>query len=287
MIYIFLLLFLLLLFYSRYIEPGLFIMREREMISLKIIKRPVSILHVSDLHLKGQVPTRLIRIIRKALKKGPDLILFTGDFTECDQDLAHLDKLLREFPDRIPRFAVLGNHEFHHYPVLHVFHHTLFQSKPRDIRPLLDLFKRHHIQVLRNQTRFLKTAKASFALTGMEYTDHVDPLPSFHWTGIRKGYFHLLFFHSPDLLHFFKKEDYDGIDLILMGHTHGGQVRLPLIGPVVTRTRYTKWIVDGYARRHSTFISSHRGLGQSFQFRFFCRPELVLLRIKPPEAHSA
>ncbi len=92
--------------------------------------------------------------------------------------------------------------------------------------------------------------------------------------------FNILLVHSPDYLHHLKKEEYRKIDLILAGHTHGGQVRVPFFGHILTRTKYSHRIADGFKIYNKTYININRGLGQTVNMRFNCRPEAVLIDIK-------
>ena len=77
-----------------------------------------------------------------------------------------------------------------------------------------------------------------------------------------------------------------GWDLILAGHTHGGQVRLPVVGALVTNSHMPRRLVSGLAVMHGSVLHTSAGLGTSkyAPFRFLCRPEAVILDLRPAPA---
>jgi predicted MPP superfamily phosphohydrolase len=93
--------------------------------------------------------------------------------------------------------------------------------------------------------------------------------------------FHLVFGHAPDFaLHAAPA------DLLVAGHTHGGQVRLPVIGPLLTFSRVPRAWASGVTRLgHDRTLVVSRGIGlergHAPRLRFLCRPELVFLRLTP------
>ncbi|MDD3118923.1 MAG: hypothetical protein PHQ27_07085, partial [Victivallales bacterium] len=93
--------------------------------------------------------------------------------------------------------------------------------------------------------------------------------------------FSLVISHNPDAI-IPMEEHYASIDLILCGHTHGGQVRIPGLGAIETSSFYWRKFDYGHYRHDhtGTHLIVTSGLGQSgVPFRFFCRPEMVLIRL--------
>ncbi|MGQ9667156.1 MAG: metallophosphoesterase, partial [Anaerolineae bacterium] len=85
----------------------------------------------------------------------------------------------------------------------------------------------------------------------------------------------LLLAHSPDQV---REAEGRGVDLMLAGHTHGGQVRLPLLGAVVTGTRLGPRYAAGLFRWGDTWMYVTRGIGtRGLPIRFLCPPEITLL----------
>jgi predicted MPP superfamily phosphohydrolase len=74
-----------------------------------------------------------------------------------------------------------------------------------------------------------------------------------------------------------------GYDLIVAGHTHGGQVRLPIVGALVTNCSMPRRLVSGAIRMGAAILHISPGLGTSkyAPFRFWCRPEATLLELRP------
>jgi predicted MPP superfamily phosphohydrolase len=89
--------------------------------------------------------------------------------------------------------------------------------------------------------------------------------------------FLLLVSHTPDNFHWAVREGYD---LVLSGHTHGGQVRLPLIGPVFAPSLHGTRYASGTFARGSTMLHVSRGVSGIHPLRWFCRPEISLLTLR-------
>ncbi|MBC7188461.1 MAG: metallophosphoesterase [Calditrichaeota bacterium] len=97
--------------------------------------------------------------------------------------------------------------------------------------------------------------------------------------GIPEGSFRLLLAHSPDMVH--PAEDL-GIDLVLAGHTHGGQVRLPGVGALFSQTKIGRRYAAGLFSFGHTKLYVNRGIGNALvPFRLFCRPELTVIHLLP------
>jgi len=91
--------------------------------------------------------------------------------------------------------------------------------------------------------------------------------------------FTILLSHTPDYV---KEAQKAGIDLVLSGHTHGGQIRLPIIGPPIKRIALGRKYMQGLHRFGRTFLYVNRGIGTiHLPLRFLCPPEITLLKISP------
>lgn len=223
------------------------------------IERPLTIAVVADLQ-TDRVGDYERRALSAVLQARPDLILLPGDFVQAHgsqrrQAESDLRALLQELDFGAPlgAFAVRGNVERHGW--VGIFEGTGVTPFPRfDTRTLgpvsvsgLDLIDSFNRQV------------------------RVPAAPGFH----------IVFGHAPD----FALGDIDA-DLLVAGHTHGGQVRLPLIGPLITFSRVPRSWAAGVTRLASgaTLVVS-RGIGMERGYaprmRFLCRPELVLIELVP------
>jgi predicted MPP superfamily phosphohydrolase len=75
-----------------------------------------------------------------------------------------------------------------------------------------------------------------------------------------------------------------GIDLVLAGHTHGGQVRLPLVGALYSQTALGRKYAAGLFSFGKTTLYVNRGIGNALlPFRFLCRPEITVIHLLPQE----
>ena len=274
------LLFAMLLFfwYVIFYEPNHFILRERVIHSPKV-KSEVSILHLSDLHIDHARPSLLFSFMKKLAAKKADIIVMTGDLTNSDIGLNGLKESIRLLNHK-NIFAVLGNHDYYIYDFLYSFSPALSPRKPRDISKTIKCLDQCGVKLLKNRSVLLK--RYNMKLWGIEYTDHYDSVPQLPNLKSSAKSYNCLLVHTPDLIP--RIADWGNIDLFMAGHTHGGQVRLPGIGHVFSRTRFLKGmrrLVDGLNRYKGSMIHISRGLGQGITMRFRCYPEAVLLKIMP------
>lgn len=102
--------------------------------------------------------------------------------------------------------------------------------------------------------------------------------------GVPKDAPTVLLSHNPDII---KAAEAGRADLILAGHTHGGQIALPLVGPTYTQTeQLSRSEASGYSRRGRTQVYVHRGLGESVPVRFGAPPHVTFIRLLPARPHS-
>ncbi|HEX9062636.1 MAG TPA: hypothetical protein VF941_20890, partial [Clostridia bacterium] len=98
-----------------------------------------------------------------------------------------------------------------------------------------------------------------------------------------KDSFNILLYHTPDLIEDIQKNE--SVDLYLAGHTHGGQIRLPVYGALITLSKYGKRYEMGRYTVGNTVLYVNRGIGmeggKAPRLRVFCRPELSVYDIKP------
>lgn len=227
----------------------------------------IKIVHLTDLH-GASFGRNNQTLIRKIREQQPDLIVTTGDmYTGNDEkgkdtSLHLLSELAKEFPV----YVVNGEHD-----------------NDRDYEQEL---KENQVRVLRDTEETVTIGNSSLHLYGI---DNVYYAPSFSLTKLfgapDPNTFHLLLAHIPNAAAF---ESF-GADLVLCGDTHGGQVRLPWIGPVYYQgSWFPKFTYSGEIRdkglytigNTKMFISS--GLGNyPVPIRFGNRPEIAVLTISP------
>lgn len=269
---------ILLVWYVFLYEPSHFILREKSWTSRKL-KKELRILHLSDFHLKRDVPRTFYPFIERLAALDVDLVVLTGDLTHEDGGYFHLEKVLKKLKGKMI-YAVMGNHDAYSYSPIHRILPVHIEPEKRHNRSYFQILKRCGVRLLRNEEVQIK--RSDMRIWGAEYTDDVDPLPPLPDYRKSSRTFNCLMVHTPDLIPSIK--NWDNIDLILAGHTHGGQIRFPFFGHLISRTsklRGLRHLVDGLNTYKGSKIHVSRGMGQGVVLRFRCYPEAVLCRILP------
>jgi predicted MPP superfamily phosphohydrolase len=236
---------------------------ERQQIYLRRLPKGLDglrIVHLSDLHFGPIVnPKHLERAIEAANDLRPDLIALTGDYISHDRSYAApCAELVGRLRARYGVYAVLGNHD----------HWT-------DAALIADLFRAEGITVLLNEGMRLDLNGESFWLSGVNDTMvGLEDLP-LALAGSGDNEMKLLLAHNPIIL---RRAARAGVDLVLSGHTHGGQVTLRPEKNLSGRPR--RRLLRGLGRRGNTQIYVTRGLGTVvLPIRYGCPPEVSLLEL--------
>ena len=241
---------------------------------------PCSILHLSDFHLLARDTRR-----QRFLAELPvDLVVVTGDILGEPAALEVALESLRRFRPRTGAVAVLGSNDYYSPRFKNYFAYFL-PRRPRRLpkahnpwRELVDGLERMGWLVLSNQ----RARVGDLELAGMndphirlDDTAVVVP-PNGDGTRVRIGVIHSPYQRNLDAF------ERSGYQVVLAGHTHGGQVRLPGIGALVTNCDLPRDRVRGLSRWGSSWLHVSAGLGTSkyAPFRFACRPEATLLTLQ-------
>src|SRR5882724_2757920 len=219
------------------------------------------IVHLSDFHYGPLTNSaHLERAVKAANDLRPDLIALTGDYISHDRSYAApCAELVGRLRARYGVFAVLGNHD----------HWT-------DAALIADLFRAEGITVLLNEGMRLDLGGESFWLCGVNDTMvGLEDLP-LALAGSGDNEMKLLLAHNPIIL---RRAARAGVDLVLSGHTHGGQVTLR---PEKNRSgRPRRRLLRGLGRRGNTQIYVTRGLGTVvLPIRYGCPPEVSVLELR-------
>lgn len=263
------------LYYGAIIEPGRLSLSE---LAFRTERSPygskaLRILHISDLHIE-RLGDREAKVLDMALATEPDFILITGDYVNLsfNQDpLTHgqIREFLGELSAQWETFAVLG-------------------SPPVDLPDVIPpLFEGLPVRLLRNETAILTgMGGQSLTLIGINCTHDLEVDRASFGRVMTSNPTNsgplILLHHSPDLM---PEAAEQGIDLYLCGHTHGGQVRLPFIGPLLTSSRLGRRYVMGHYQEGRTHLYVSRGVGfeglGAPRVRFLCPPEITLISVEP------
>jgi predicted MPP superfamily phosphohydrolase len=219
---------------------------------------------LTDLHAGAGTPLSLIRrACRMAMRERPDLVALTGDFAADDAPgfRAVLDALAcLEAPLGV--YAVPGNHD---YTVgIDTWHREMYAHP--------------HIRNLTNAAVTREVGGARLCIAGVDdYSSgrpRMEVLPP-----PEERDFTLLLAHDPDQAERARR-GYDQVDLVLSGHTHGGQVRLPWVGALRNPAEYDDLYEEGLRRRPWTQVYVSRGVGTvHLPVRFLCRPEVAVVEL--------
>lgn len=219
------------------------------------------VVQLSDLHL-GPLTSgdQLRRAIEVANNLNPDIIALTGDYISHErQYAAPCAEIVGRLRARCGVYAVLGNHD----------HWT-------DAALITDLFRAEGIKVLINEGMRFEKNGASFWLAGVDDTMvGLEDLP-LALAGARHDEMKLLLAHNPIIL---RRAARAGVDLVLSGHTHGGQVTIRSEKSASGRPR--RRLLRGLGRQSETQIYVTRGLGTVvLPIRYGCPPEVSLLELR-------
>ncbi|MEI6501918.1 MAG: metallophosphoesterase [Armatimonadota bacterium] len=266
------------IYYSHFVEPR----RLRvSSVTVSIPRLPealegLRIAHLSDLHIKSPAhpfPLRMARqAVELALAQQPDLVCLTGDLGQASRFITLAAEILRPLAVA-PMFAVMGNHD--HDRMLDSEYvgppaERVNTSQWRDIAAeagLQLLLNEHHPLALRGQPVVIcGTGDSSCGYDDLPHALHDDP----------QGALHLLLSHSPDIM---DEAQADWADLVLCGHTHGGQAKLPWIGTLWAPVWRDRRRSEGLFRVGDALCYVSRGVHAGIRTRFLCPPELTVLTL--------
>ncbi len=262
----------LLFFYSWLFEPY-----SPEIVRLSVYTEklpptssPFRLVLLSDMHSdpKPRLETKLRDLIRP-LK--PNAILFAGDAINSKQGIPVFKRVIKELREIAPIYAVRGNWEVWWFAKYQVYENTgveLLEAEAMNLNKenssiWISGFPVLPGSPLRHKARYLELAKKSLA-------------------EIPQGAFTVFLHHFPEVGALGNEL---GADLSLSGDTHGGQIRLPLIGPLVRISRFGNYVDMGTHQIADGTLYVNRGIGEEGgstpRLRFLCRPEITLIEILP------
>ena len=230
------------------------------------------IVQLSDFHCSRQVtPAYLSEAVHLAQAEAPDLVVLTGDFIHRGYKYVNAAaKQLGRLSAPHGVFAVLGNHDFS------VRNALGFRRYRHLHRAVASALSNHGIRVLHNESVRLRRQGASLHLLGVEdLWSRVCDLDS-AFADLPASVPCVVLAHNPRTV---ERLGDRRCDLMLSGHTHGGQVHLPGLGRP-TLSRRARRLAAGMYRHGSTQVYVNKGIGFGFRFRFGVRPEVAVLSLQ-------
>jgi predicted MPP superfamily phosphohydrolase len=218
--------------------------------------------------------------LRRATESPYDLIFITGDIFEGYSGIPYASQIISR-PPRLGAYAVLGNHDYFEYNMLHrtvgrVVRKLRSPSKKRDVAPMIEALEAQGIHVLRNSSVNLPNEKLH--IVGIDYPGISDGELDRLVGQAGKDHLILTLMHVPDRLERLQKA---GVHMAFGGHTHGGQVRVPLWGPIIKNADLPRHEVSGLIWRGGTAIHVSRGVSADprTNFRLFCPPHGSVIEV--------
>lgn len=256
---LFILFLTLLLIWSIFIEPNMlevkhYNIKDNNLAGLKIV-------FVGDFHIKKYELKRLQKTILKINEQNPDLVLCIGDFVsghnkKSSLSIQEITKELVNVKSKYGFYTVLGNHDNWYDKVL-----------------ITKALKGNKIKILDNSNQKITICKKYLYIAGVEdlTTDNPNVYQSLKNTKNPV----ILLTHNPDVFPKVPKE----VNLTLAGHTHGGQVVLPLLGALIVpaKDKYAQ----GFIIENNKKMIVTKGLGTSIlPIRFNCKPEIIVIQFE-------
>lgn len=234
----------------------------------------LTIAHISDIHFTGQMSNSYYdRAIQWINAQSPDLIVIAGDIVDYAHALDRIEEVLGRLKARHGKFFVLGNHDRR-------------LSNPLEVCDRLeklqwiDLGKDNHslnlrgvqVELLGNEQPWFSRHSPSLGDSTIEASSTMETssgnLPTSEWKiGVA---------HSPDQFDWAVRNQ---CGLLLCGHTHGGQIRFPWVGPLIAPSWHGSRFASGVFYRNGTVMHVSRGLSGVHPFRWGCPPEISILEL--------
>ena len=221
------------------------------------------LVHITDLHWDVYTnAARMHAVFDEITALKPDLVVLTGDLiTHYRRHIDPCTDALARLRARLGVFAVLGNHD--HWA---------------SGRLVTDALRKRGVHVLVNEHVLVD---GGLWLVGVDdpHLQFSDLDKALDGIADDDGRPRLLLAHSPDIM----AEAEGRVDVVLTGHTHGGQVSFPVVGPLLRATRREagRSFVQGMKRAGSTLCFTNRGLGTVLiPIRFNCRPEVAVITLR-------
>ena len=234
---------------ARFLEPQWLNIKR---LNLAVGRPSQRLVHFTDLHHKGDA--RLLRSVVTTINSlAPDLVCFTGDIIEEGKFLPEALEILAGI--KAPMFGVPGNHDY--------------WSKA-SFAPIGQCFAATRGAWLVDAQRATADGKTNFI--GVAQLGPKHPLPA-----AVPGMKNILLIHYPAWV---KKLGTEKYDLILAGHSHGGQVRIPFFGPVMVPFGVDEFDLGFFQTANGPlYVNPGIGYIYDYHFRFNCRPEITVIEI--------
>lgn len=246
--------------YAYFVEPYRLTVTRIEITTDKIKHADFRIVQISDLHCDKKIRNEY-KLVEQVNKLKPDIVIFTGDSVNSPEAVNIFRSTIRALKAKLGKVAVSGNFDVSFGPDLNVFANT-------------------DLEVLDRECRVFSKNGDSIYIYGLGMYRFVEA--ENFLKEINPKCFNIFLYHTPDLI---KEVEDANVDLYLAGHTHGGQVALPIYGALVTFSEYGKKYEAGRYDVGNTILYVNRGIGMEGgipipRVRFLSIPEITVFDIK-------
>lgn len=230
------------------------------------------IVQLSDIHLQRSMPLDYLqRCVAAANRENPDLIVITGDFIQSGHRYVEpVCEILSELSAPLGVLAVLGNHD---YGVRNTWslrrNHTLSKAITKGLQD-------RQIRVLQNELVTFAFQGTVLQVTGVGDLWSRQCHPAAAMRLLDPANPHVMLAHNPRTIELLGTAR---CDLMLSGHTHGGQVSLPGLGPVLIRGKMRRYAA-GLIQHANRTVYVNKGIGFGFKFRLNRRPEIAAIELR-------
>lgn len=265
---------ILTLLYSRFIATKGLNVKEYKVINDKITYEyhGLKIVHITDLHYDTTVfEKELENLVNETNNLNPDIVVFTGDLFDSEEtyDKDILITYLSKIESKIGKYAISGNHD----KLIEDFYEVIEKSGFVNLDNKYELiYYNSNEPIIISGISSNYEDSSNIADKTKEFDEYINNLNE----NDIKPIYSILLIHEPD---FVDNINIDNYDLILSGHSHLGQVRLPIIGKLYTPYGSLKYYDEYYKIKNSDLYISG-GIGTSWmKFRLFNKPSINLYRI--------
>ena len=257
--------------YSRFIGTNGLVIKETAVIDSNLPKNfyGLKIVQISDIHYKVTTSKKeLKQIITEINLLKPDIVILTGDLFDSNikykkEDYIDIVKLLNKIDTNIAKYAIKGEDDLN----INNWEEVINESNFIDLNDKYELVYNNGIDPL-----------LIIGISSNYKNNHIKKTLTSIYKEINIKYkYSVLLTHEPDII---DEIDYSKFNLILSGHTHGGQVKLPFIGGMI-KDKYAKTYINDYYNLGNTKLYISSGIGTSkYKFRLLNKPSFNFYRLR-------
>lgn len=259
--------------YSRYLGTRGLKVKEYKVVSENISEayNGLKVVHFSDIHYGMTIKyAELEKIVNQINFINPDLVVFTGDLFEKvvdDNMVKELTELFSKIKAKLGKYAINGNHDYDHQSE---FNQIISDSD------FINLNDTYQLIYNNSYTPILISGISTNTYGETKIEEKIASTLEYLNSENNTSIYNILLIHEPDYIN---NIDHTKFDLALAGHSHGGQVRFPLIGSIY-KVQGAKKYYDGYYKVNDTDLYISSGLGTTLlKFRLLNPPSFNFYRI--------